>query len=379
MTEPTLLRRAIGALLLGLLLASAFALACAAPVSTDSGGSAADHERPDHPHFLTASAATTGTAYLPAIVRRDSLPFTFAVAADMRLYAGPGLYDTPQHFRGVCEAIHSLVGSAFLVSPGDIDPPAAVEWTIQRYLGSQMLWYPVVGNHEAETPEDMEWLRAYDYDANGDLPPNIVRTGPPGCPETTYSFDYSNAHFVVLNLYCSAAGDSGAVGEVGDALYEWLSDDLTATDRTHIFVFGHEPAYPQPDADNGRLRHLGESLDRNPAGRDRFWRLLQDNGVVAYICGHTHNYSAVQIEGIWQLDAGHARGIGDTGARSTFIMVHVDGDIVRFETYRDDSQGGPYTLADSGILTGTVALSGLTQTDELAARSAAQPSTGYRR
>lgn len=272
----------------------------------------------------------------------------------MRLYSGPGRYDTPQYFRGACEAIAAVCSQTrseaecrFMVSPGDVDPPAGVLWTITRTLGADFPWYPAVGNHEVETPEDMEWLRRYGAALTApDGAP--VRPGPPGCPTTTYSFDHENAHFVVLNLYCDAAGDGVTDGDVSDHLYHWLAADLTATDRPHIFVFGHEPAYPQPDADTGRVRHLGGSLDAHPARRDRFWNLLRERGVRAYICGHTHNYSAIQVDGVWQLDAGHARGLGDPGAPSTFILVRVDGPSVVFETYRDF--GGGYTLSDSGSL-----------------------------
>ena len=50
--------------------------------------------------------------------------------------------------------------------------------------------------------------------------------------------------------------------------------------------------------------------------------------MVAYFCGHTHNFSAYNKEGVWQMDAGHSRGAGDTGASSTFLMIHVVGDTV---------------------------------------------------
>lgn len=301
---------------------------------------------------LRASAALTHTlaysVYLPIVSQGVATEFTFVVTADMREYSGPGQYDTPQYFRGACETIAALGGGAFMVSPGDIDPPADVEWTIEQYIGQDYIWYPVVGNHEAETTADMEWLRAY---GSGDsLSLSVVNAGPSACGETTYSFDYGNSHFVVLNEYCDGTSDTGTDGDVVDALYNWLVSDLSTTDREHIFVFGHEPAYPQPDADSGRLRHLGDSLDAHPANRDRFWALLKDKGVIAYICGHTHNYSAVNVGGVWQLDTGHARGIADTGAPSTFILVHVEGGVVTFEAYRDDANGGSYTLAHSGIL-----------------------------
>ncbi len=274
-------------------------------------------------------------------------PFAFAVTADMRLYSGPGAYDTPQYFRGACEAI-ATHGPAFMVSPGDVDPPAGVLWTITRTLGAAFPWYPAVGNHEVETPEDMDWLREYGTALTApDGTP--VRPGPPGCPTTTYAFDYENAHFVVLNLYCDAAGDAVTDGDIPDHLYSWLAADLAATDQPHIFVFGHEPAYPQPDDYTGRERHMEDSLNAHPTRRDRFWNLLRERGVRAYICGHTHNSSAVQVDGVWQLDAGHARGIGDTGAPSTFILIRVDGPSVVFEIYRDFG-GGAYTLAERGML-----------------------------
>ena len=303
--------------------------------------------------LLSPTLSPSPTPLPPAPVGSDTPPtprdraFAFAVTADMRLYSGPGVYDTPQYFRGACEAI-ATHGPAFMVSPGDVDPPEGVLWTITRTLGADFPWYPAVGNHEVETPEDMDWLRAYGAAlAAPDGGP--IRPGPPGCPTTTYAFDYENAHFIILNLYCDAAGDAVTDGDIPDHLYHWLAADLAATDRPHIFVFGHEPAYPQPDADTGRVRHLGGSLDAHPARRDRFWNLLRERGVRAYICGHTHNYSAVQVDGVWQLDAGHARGLGDTGAPSTFILIRVDGPSVVFETYRDFA-GGAYTLAYTGTL-----------------------------
>jgi hypothetical protein len=273
----------------------------------------------------------------------DSAVFTFAVTADMREYSGQG-YDTPQYFRGAVESIAAHSSSAFMISPGDIDPPWDVHWTITRTLGSNYIWYPVVGNHETETPSDMVWLRAYDYAG--------VQTGPNGCPETSYSFDYANAHFAILNEYCDETGDNVTDGDIPDHLYNWLAADLGATTQEHIFVVGHEPAYPQPDADNGRLRHETDSLNAHAARRDRFWSLLRNEGVTAYICGHTHNYSLVNVNRVWQLDAGHARGMGDTGAPSTFSLIHVDGPIVTYETYRDDTNGGPYTLVHKGLLEG---------------------------
>jgi len=79
---------------------------------------------------------------------------------------------------------------------------------------------------------------------------------------------------------------------------------------------------------------------------------LKQYSVTAYLCGHTHNFSAIQIDGVWQIDVGHARGLGDPEAPSTLALVWVRGMASSFDIYRDDAQGGAYTLQHRGILTG---------------------------
>jgi len=277
-------------------------------------------------------------------------PFSFIVTADMRNYSGADGYDISDYFRGVCEAIAGSGSGAFMISPGDIDPVEDVYWTIEQCLGSNYLWYPVVGNHElpgdgheSSYGANMDWLRTYDYDQNGaGAPPDIVNTGPTGCEETTFSFDYENAHFVIINEYYDGTSDTGTDGDVVDALYNWLVSDLSATDKQHIFIFGHEPAYPQPDEYNGRERHMTDCLNQHPDNRDRFWNLLGTADVAAYFCGHTHNYSSYYYNGVWQIDVGHSRGAGDTGAPSTFLRVTVNGNEksdISIDVYRDIHDG----------------------------------------
>lgn len=263
-------------------------------------------------------------------------PFAFSVTADIREYAGSD-YHNSDYFRGACEHILAKGPGDFMLCMGDMDPVLNVHWTVETILGSDYTFYPVVGNHDIDHDSDIQWLR--NYNANGNTLPHIVNIGPPGCEETTFSFDYQNAHFVVLNQYFDGVRDNGTNGDVVDELYEWLQDDLESTTRQHIFVCGHEPAYPQPDQDNGRARHLDDSLNEHEENRDRFWELLSDYRVAAYFCGHTHNFSAIKIDNVWQLDAGHARGQGDTGAPSTFFLVEVEGDSVRLEVYRDTHDG----------------------------------------
>lgn len=266
--------------------------------------------------------------------------FTFDVTADSRNFT------PPQHpgadcFAGVCEAIRALGPGAFMISPGDIDPPDRTHAAVRKVFGDGYTWYPVVGNHELDKPEYMPWLR--EYNAGGRKLPRILRSGPPGAVETCYSFDHGDAHFVIINQYYDGQRDDAKGGKIGDALSNWLADDLAATRRPFIFVAGHEPTVAMPDMGNGRLRHVGDSLDADPAANHRFWSLLREHGVTAYLCGHTHNASVAKINGVWQVDAGHARGIGDNGAASTFARIHVAPDGVVCDMYRSDKPGeAPY-------------------------------------
>jgi len=269
---------------------------------------------------------------------------SFVLVADMRNFTG----DNKDYFRGACEAIKELESVQFIVSPGDIDPPDSVLYTMQKYIDKDIIWYPVVGNHEAETKSDMEWLRS--YNENGNSLPNIVNKGPLSCLETTYSFDYGNTHFIILNEYSNDTCDNCTKGDIPDYLFNWLENDLQKTKKQNILVFGHEPAYPLPDIENQRYRHGTDCLNQYPKNRDRFLKLLQEYKVIGYIVGHTHNYSIVKINNLWHVDVGHSRGFGDTGARSTFIKISITNDEVIYNTYRLAYETGEYEISDHGSL-----------------------------
>lgn len=287
--------------------------------------------------ILSALLSCTPTPYA-----NDRLEFT--VVADMRNYLGA------DEFTGAAEAIAETGAGEFVVSPGDIDPPDTVYAVLETYLGSDVAWYPGVGNHEAETASDMDWLRT--FNADGTTLPDIVNPGPSGSVETCYSFNRQNAHFVMINEYYTGAVDDDPTGDVSPALLSWLQDDLEANDLPIVFVFGHEPAFPQPDMEPpNRLRHELDSLNQFPANRDAFWQTLVDHEVTAYICGHTHSYSRIRIDGVWQIDSAHSRGAADTGARSTFIHFSIsDSDTVEFQAWRLNFTSGDYEITDWGVL-----------------------------
>jgi len=236
-------------------------------------------------------------------------------------------------------SVNTLVGGpgAFHVSPGDVDPIPQNRTQLNTHFGVNALWYPGVGNHERETGADMAWLRNEYNNGSEGRPPlkNFTnQDGPATSKETTYSWDYANAHFIQLNEYWNGSSDIGTNGDIVPALYNWLATDLAANTRPFVFVFGHEPAFPYN-------RHVGDSLDAHPANRDAFWQLLEDNDVHAFFVGHTHVYSKHQgdknhVGKVWQIDAGAA----GNGGIETFVDVIVTDTEVTYDVY--NNSGGTW-------------------------------------
>jgi predicted phosphodiesterase len=170
------------------------------------------------------------------------------------------------------------------------------------------------GNHEIRnSASEGVWQSVF-----SDLPSN----GPSGETYMTYSFDYLNAHFVVLNT--NRAGSPHTVN------YGWLANDLAATTADHIFVFGHEPAFPVGP-------HLGSSLDVYPDQRDAFWQLLVDYDVDIYFSGHEHLYNHIEVEGVHQVI---------TGTCGAPIYSGYDGDFYHYALITVDELGVSVNVFD---------------------------------
>ncbi|MFN0074549.1 MAG: metallophosphoesterase family protein [Chloroflexota bacterium] len=145
-------------------------------------------------------------------------------------------------------------------------------------------FFPCLGNHDVnDSRSSIE-----SFQRQFDLPMN----GPEGMKELVYSLDEGDVHLV-----CIATALPGSSGVLNEAQMAWLARDLSKTQAPYILVMGHAPAYPVGP-------HLGGSLDIYPAGRDRFWQLLHEHRVTAYLAGHEHLYNRREIGDITQMILG---------------------------------------------------------------------------
>lgn len=233
-------------------------------------------------------------------------------------------------------AFHITAGDYFEDDHSTIAPDFYKE--LMKEFGSDTIWYPGVGNHEVQRERcDLYWLRLFYYD-------NLERTvnpGPKGCEETTYSWDYKNAHFVQLNMYWDGKKYDKDLGFT-DVILQWLEDDLDKNTKPVVFVIYHEPAFP-----NGR-----GGKDDPPAQWKRFMKLLNDRKVVAGLCAHTHTYGRYQVKGdwetfTWEVDAGNAGRMSHADKHQTFVDITVyEHGRVKFDTWQG-LEGEDFSKKDS--------------------------------
>ena len=239
----------------------------------------------------------------------------------------------------------SMPAPEFMVVTGDFPHLSQTEAIIDAQLGSNFLWYPVIGNHEMDDlTNDFNVIR----DTKVPSLPNIVNHGPTGSVNTTYSFDYENSHFVVVNpFWDGASNDHTSGGDIPTALNNWVNADLTANAANHEFVFIHTPPFPEH-------RHVGEDLDANPANRNAFITTLNSKGVESIFAGHTHYYehdTAADyplLGNIHQVTNGSMRG---ADAPTTVTYVLVEGGTTTYKVY--SWNGSAFTLLEQWTVGGS--------------------------
>ncbi len=137
--------------------------------------------------------------------------------------------------------------------------------------------------------------------------------------ENTYSFNYGDSHFIMLNNnWCTVSDPSGSPltefgfqGMFPDAVMQWLEEDLAYAQMKgikHIFVFYSEPAFPNAGQVSAGMYYdgtmsFGKNSNSFPTDsqtyrelRNTFWKLLCENSVCMAFSGHEHCYHRTLID-----------------------------------------------------------------------------------
>lgn len=166
-----------------------------------------------HYKILSGRDAGAGRTFRTAV--RPGSPFRFVYYGDNK--SGPGMHGK-NALRISAEEPHLVLQCGDLVSRGDVYSQwSQLFFTPASVLIDHVPIYPSLGNHERNSDYYYQYFSL------------------PG-REYWYSFDYGNAHFVILDSASSRLTE-------GSEQVRWLIEDLKTTKATWKFVSFHHPPF----------------------------------------------------------------------------------------------------------------------------------------
>ena len=232
--------------------------------------------------------STFGTAVKPAT------PFRFVVMGDTRSQA-------TQH-KAVVTAMTKEKGVRFFLNTGDLvsSGEVASQWVeffkIEAAALARLPLFPVIGNHDEKSGKATLYVKQFV------LPTNSKD------PEEYYSFNYGNAHFLVLDGHVNMGNQVlcaiklALKGQIGGECFSdkqeaWLLADLKAAAADpkieHTFVFVHSGPYSSKPGrtGNAQMRALLGDLKKYKvtmifSGHDHYYEHgVSGNGIPYVITG----------------------------------------------------------------------------------------------
>jgi hypothetical protein len=181
-------------------------------------------------------------------------------------------------------------------------------------LRNTVLW-PTPGNHEFGASDSPSQTGPY-YEAFT-LPTQAEAGGVASGTEAYYSFDYASAHFATLDSHdTDRSAPSNPTTSIcpdpaeGGDMYNWLCDDLAATNQDWIITFWHHPPYTKGSHDSDAETQLIQM-------RERFNPVIEAYGTDVNLTGHSHSYErSILLDGHYgnsgsYVEATHAKDAGD--------------------------------------------------------------------
>ena len=209
---------------------------------------------------------------------------------------------------------------------------------IYRDILRQTPSWPTLGNHDAVNANSNLGTGPY-YEGH------VLPTVSSGT-EAYYSFDYANAHFIVLDSM-----DSNRAS--GSAMLNWLQADLAGTTQEWVIAYWHHAPYTKGTHDSDNAADSGGRLVDM---RENVLPLLEAGGVDLVLGGHSHLY-----ERSFFIDQAYGYGSSPNFVTPNFstlqsngnILNAGDGDPTGDGAYEKELGGGPnkgtvYVVAGHG-------------------------------
>jgi hypothetical protein len=283
-------------------------------------------------YFPALAQSQAQEFYLP-VISNSPLPFTFISWADS--HGGTSMLKSLSNQA-------KILGPVFTIFPGDLEVHGFQIDEMRGWVSAMDGWsrngmaeivFPLRGNHDDQHPE--EWQRFFSLEERG------CKLGVWNYAsldeDLTFSFDYSNAHFVGIDV-------PGDVRLITERQLAFLDEDLSAAEArnlSHAFLFFHGPIYPirnSPCQDN-RVCPTGPVLARLVG-------ILNKHPIVsASFHGHSHlqGYAHLDVSRIPEvthpfehfISGGAGGGLHNCsnssryeycGVYNGYIAVYVDGD-----------------------------------------------------
>ena len=187
--------------------------------------------------------------------------------------------------------------------------------------------FPSLGNHDYG---NQPYLSAptlttnWEYFSAFTLPTNAELGGVASNTEKYYSYNYGNAHFVVIDSW-------GASSTVGGTMYNWLQSDLLANTKKFVVCYFHNPPYSKGTHDTDNNIFDLPSFDI----RQNLMTLMENNNVDLVLSGHSHIYERSP------LIRGHT-GTSDTFNAAAMVLNNTSGNVAPY--YKKYATGGVGTV-----------------------------------
>jgi hypothetical protein len=286
---------------------------------------------------LMGSIKGIGENFHPVNRRHSSKAWSFGVMSDTQWTLNGDLddgFDPHSSTIYIAEQIQQAfikAGVNFVVHVGDLKDNSTTAGIDTRAVYAQSLYnagigfYPLRGNHDDSAAMAAEFLNAFPQTQTGVqnqtlnnvsvsslglTASDLTNLGTPSTSRPaftlgrnissptvysgalkglTYSFDFDNARFVLLDQFTPVGGwPSGLdMSKTINQQQSWISSQLQGRQVPHAFVFAHKGLITCNHSDVLFSESSGSPAD-NPTYTDTFMESLASNNVKYYIHGHDH-------------------------------------------------------------------------------------------